>query len=93
MLKAKKAPIAGPKNVDPKPLPKRRKPRLQVDPRKPRRPKRPVSGRQKNRSMMDRFVGPRPKTTSPTKRRAIPIRRKGSPLTGLGRMLRGRKRR
>ena len=41
-LPTKKAPIAGPKNVDPKPLPKRRKPRLQVDPRKPRRPRGPV---------------------------------------------------
>ena len=100
MLKAKKAPsainplkakkataIAGPKNVDPKPLPKRRKPRLQVDPNKPKR----LGNRQK---FMESLASQRRRRTSPTKRRAraIPIGgsgRKRTPPTKLNRKIGG----
>ena len=61
----------------------------------PRPPKIGPTGnrRKKQGSMMDRLVRRRRGPTSPTKRRAIPVRRQGSPLMGLGRMVRGQRRR
>jgi hypothetical protein len=74
-------------------MPKKRRPKVSDTGFGLRRPKIPVGGRKKSGSMMDRLVNPRRKTTSPTKRKAIPVRRQGSPLMGLGRMARGQRRR